>query len=128
MVLREANIEEIAGYETPEEEEDDITHNYMFFINGFISSINLAFFKLERGQGNSYTNALDNAYLKIQNRFQNKHNLFVDSAMAEDWYELELTDKRKGSGCGFYPMDHDEIYEQYVKKQEEVNKADKADK
>jgi len=127
MVLTKIDIEEIDGYETPKEDNtNNVTCNYMFFIKGFITQINYAFYKSERGQGDSYTDALDDAYLKIYNRFQNKHNLYVDTMIVENYVELESNNKQKGSGCAFYPIEDDaEIFEYLMKNKDEDKEEDK---
>lgn len=117
MVLKQIEIKVVDGYESPEEENtNNVTCNYMYFIKGFITQINCGFYKSERGQGNSYISALDNAYLKIYNRFQNKHDLYVDTMIVENYIELELNNKEKGTGFAFYPMEDDiETFEYLIK-------------
>ena len=113
MVLREFHLTEVDGYFSPNEDDDDNNNddanefNVMFFILGFISQIDMGFHTWERGHGSSFTEALDNVYTKIYNRFKNKHDLYVDTMKMESYTELAKDDKSKRMGNAFFPLQDD---------------------
>lgn len=86
--------------------ENDIC-NYSFFIKGFISEIDKAFYKIDRSYGKDYIDALNRTYNKIYNELKNKYNLFLDTAIVIDYKILQMDNKDKGSGYSFYPLEDD---------------------
>jgi hypothetical protein len=110
MPLREFILEEIPGYISPKENElirPNSEHNYMFKINGFVPSINKAFYKFERGCGDDLNNALFNAYMKVIKRFESKYGLIVDVVKAIEYYKLDPNNNDKGTGSAFYNIEED---------------------
>lgn len=102
MVLRELNLPEYEGYET-DEETTDCSYNYFFLIEGLIKEIGLGFLISERGSGNTFTDALNNAYYKIFYRMKVRYHLFVDCMKSDKHMRLANNNRRKGTGCAFFP-------------------------
>jgi hypothetical protein len=122
MVLREANLETFDGYNSPIPTEFEYEYNYLFFIEGYSLQIGKGFFIWERGEGDTFTEALDDAYNKIFYRLILKYHIYSNSMKMNECMQLEGNDKRKGTGFGFYTMDEVTI-EEFREEEERLNMA-----
>jgi hypothetical protein len=105
MEIRELDLEEFDGYESPNDSEElESESNYMFEMHGYSEGIDMAFITHTRGIGIDLEAALENAYNKINNKFELKYHICITDLYADKLYKLEPDDKDKGSGNTFYPL------------------------
>lgn len=76
------NLEYVSDNDSKEEKEYEI--DCIFYIEGFIMSKNQGFFTIRRCRGTTYTEALDDAYIRVYNRLKYKHNLIVEAMVCQN--------------------------------------------
>jgi hypothetical protein len=77
MPLHKLDLEIYDDYESPIDD-NEYLHNYKFFINGYSKQIQKGYFVSERGEGNNFKEAIDNAYSKIYNKLLIKYHIISD--------------------------------------------------
>lgn len=103
MVLREFHFEINNDYETPKDT-CEYKYNYFFKLEGYCSSMNIGFMKLEIGKGNDFTSALDYAYNNAYNRLKYKHSVIADIIIYSDYYIIADNFDENKDACGGHAL------------------------
>jgi hypothetical protein len=108
MVYREYKLTTYADYENS----DDDTiyeYNYFFCIEGIIIEKKEGFYVWERGEGNTYTNALNNAYDKIFKTLSIRYHLCPSPMRVDSVRKILSNNKEHGSRFMFFDVDDSHI-------------------
>lgn len=99
-----SDLQTYDGYDTPDDH-PSYSINMYFYIEGYSIQSRKGFIIFERGIGNDYTTALDNAYSKIHNRLAIRYKIITTTMKVIEYYDLEHADKKERSGFSFYSLD-----------------------
>ena len=121
MTLHEAHVDVFDGYETPEDE-NIYEYNEVFILSCYSEKSNIAFYTRVRGEGNTYTEALNNAYSKLSYRFSIRHHIQITEAYVDESYSIESDNKISFTNDGtiYYPL-NDEVRQEFKEHEELQN-------